>query len=133
MRSTLGNIGVGFSVVLILAFVFFGIRGIYDPTAASMRFGLPADEPAEMFYYRVYLARNLVIVLAGLSLLALKQWRSVAILLTTALALPIFDAVLLYRERGTEAVLTIHIVTGIIVAIAAGLMWLKVSSSRTEA
>ncbi|MEO5859534.1 MAG: hypothetical protein ABIR33_11365 [Pyrinomonadaceae bacterium] len=58
-----------------------------------MRFGLPADDPAEMFYYRVYLARNLVIVLAGLVLLALKQWRSVAILLTTALALPIFDAV----------------------------------------
>jgi Domain of unknown function (DUF4267) len=132
MKSTLGNIGVGFAVVLILAFVVFGIRGIYDPTAASMRFGLPADDPAEMFYYRVYLARNLVIVLAGLALLALKQWRSVAILLTTALALPIFDAILLYRERGPEAGLTVHIVTGVIVAIAASLMWIKVSSSRTE-
>jgi Domain of unknown function (DUF4267) len=132
MKSALGNIGVGFAVVLILAFVVFGIRGIYDPTAASMRFGLPADDPAEMFYYRVYLARNLVIVLAGLALLALKQWRSVAILLTTALALPIFDAILLYRERGPEAGLTVHIVTGVIVAIAASLMWIKVSSSRTE-
>jgi len=129
----LGNIGVGFAVVLTLAFVVFGIRGIYDPTAASMRFGLPADDPAEMFYYRVYLARNLVIVLAGLVFLALKQWRSVAILLTTALALPIFDAVLLYRERGPEAGLTVHIVTGVIVAIAASLMWIKVSSSRAEA
>jgi len=126
----LGNIGVGFAVVLTLAFVVFGIRGIYDPTAASMRFGLPADDPAEMFYYRVYLARNLVIVLAGLVFLALKQWRSVAILLTTALALPIFDAVLLYRERGPEAGLTVHIVTGVIVAIAASLMWIKVSSSK---
>jgi hypothetical protein len=81
MKNVLGNIGVGFAVVLTLAFVVFGIRGIYDPTAASMRFGLPADDPAEMFYYRVYLARNLVIILAGLALLALKQWRSVAILL----------------------------------------------------
>ena len=130
MKNVLGNIGVGFAVVLTLAFVVFGIRGIYDPTAASMRFGLPADDPAETFYYRVYLARNLVIVLADLALLALKQWRSVAILLTTAIALPIFDAVLLYRERGPEADLTVHIVTSVIVAIAAGLMWIKVSSSK---
>ncbi len=130
MKNVLGNVGVGFAVVLTLAFVVFGIRGIYDPTAASMRFGLPADDPAEMFYYRVYLARNLVIVLAGLSLLALKQWRSVAILLTTALALPIFDAVLLYRERGPEAGLTVHIVTGVIVAIAACLMWFKASPAK---
>lgn len=132
MKSTLGNIGVGFAIVLILAFVVFGIRGIYDPTAASMRFGLPADDPAEMFYYRVYRARNLVIVLAGLAMLVFKQWQSVAILLTSALALPIFDAVLLYRELGNEAGVTIHIVTGVIVAIAASLMWLKVSSSRSD-
>jgi len=132
MKNILGNVGVGFAVVLTLAFVFFGIRGIYDPTAASMRFGLPADDPAEMFYYRVYLARNLVIVVAGLVLLALRQWKSVAILLTVVLALPIFDAALLYRERGPEAGLTIHIVTSIIVAIVACLMWLKVSSSRIE-
>src|SRR5687768_4791270 len=119
MKKTLGNVGVGFAVILTLAFVVFGVRGIYDPSAASMRFGLPADEAAEMFYYRVYLARNLVIVLAGLALLVLRQWRSVAILLTTALALPIFDAILLYRERGSEGGLTIHIVTGVIVATAA--------------
>ena len=132
MKNVLGNVGVGFAALLIVAFVFFGIRGIYDPTAASMRFGLPADDPAEMFYYRVYLARNLVIVLAGLVLLASRQWKSVAIVLTSALALPIFDAVLLHRERGPEAGLTVHIVTGVIVAIAATLMWLKVASSRTE-
>lgn len=130
MQKTLGNVGVGFAVVLTLAFVVFGVRGIYDPTTASMRFGLPADDPGEMFYYRVYLARNLVIVLAGLALLALRQWKAVAILLTAALALPIFDAILLYRERGPEAGLVIHIVTGVIVAIAAFLMWMKASSSR---
>jgi hypothetical protein len=132
MKKVLGNVGVGFAVVLTVAFVFFGIRGIYDPTAASMRFGLPADDPAAMFYYRVYLARNLVIVGAGLILLLLKQWKSVATLLTAALFLPTFDAILLYRERGAEAGLTIHIVTGVIVAIAAFLMWMKVSSSRAE-
>ena len=127
MQNTLGNVGVVFAVILTLAFVVFGVRGIYDPTAASMRFGLPADDPAEMFYYRVYLARNLVIVLAGLTLLALRQWKSVAGLLTAALALPIFDAVLLYRERGPDAGLTVHIVTGVIVATAAFLMWIKAS------
>lgn len=128
--KVLGNIGVGFAVLLTLAFVFFGIRGVYDPTAASMRFGLPADDAAEMFYYRVYLARNLVIVGAGLLLLILRQWKSVAILLTTALFLPTFDAILLYRELGAEAGLTVHIVTGVIVAIAAFLMWMKVASSK---
>ena len=132
MKKTLGNVGVGFAVVLTLAFVVFGVRGIYDPTAASMRFGLPADDAAEMFYYRVYLARNLVIVLAGLAMLALRQWKSVAILLTAALTLPIFDAALLYRERGPDAGLTIHIITGVIVATAAGLMWIKVMSSKDE-
>jgi hypothetical protein len=130
--KVLGNIGVGFALVLTVAFVLFGIRGIYDPTAASMRFGLPADDPTEMFYYRVYLARNIVIVLTGLVLLVLRQWKSVAILLTVVLALPTFDAILLYRELGPGAGLTIHIVTGVIVAIAAGLMWMKVLSSRAD-
>ena len=128
----LGNVGVGFAVVLTVAFVFFGIRGIYDPTAASMRFGLPADDAAEMFYYRVYLARNLVIVVAGLLLLILRQWKPVAVLLTTVLFLPTFDAILLYRELGPGAGLTIHIVTGVIVAVAAALMWMKVLSSRAD-
>ena len=128
----LGNVGVGFAVVLTVAFVFFGIRGIYDPTAASMRFGLPADDAAEMFYYRVYLARNLVIVVAGLLLLILRQWKPVAVLLTTVLFLPTFDAILLYRELGPGAGLTIHIVTGVIVAVAAALMWIKVLSSRAD-
>ncbi len=130
--KVLGNVGVGFAVLLTVAFIFFGIRGIYDPTAASMRFGLPADDAGEMFYYRVYLARNLVIVLTGLILLALRQWKSVAILLTVVLALPTFDAVLLYLERGPEAGLTIHIVTGVIVSIAAFLMWMKAMTSRSE-
>ena len=130
--KVLGNIGVGFAVLLTLAFVLFGIRGIYDPTAASMRFGVPADDPVEMFYYRVYLARNLVIVGAGLVMLILRQWRSVAILLTAALLLPTFDAILLYRELGADAGLTVHIVTGVIVAIAAALMWVKAVSDRSE-
>lgn len=128
--KVLGNIGVGLAVLLTVAFLFFGVRGIYDPTAASIRFGLAADDAGEMFYYRVYLARNLTIVGAGLVLLLLKQWKSVAIVLTAALFLPTFDAVLLYRELGPEAGLTIHIVTGAIVAIAAALMWLKVASSK---
>ena len=127
--KVLGNIGVGFAVLLTLAFVFFGIRGIYDPTAASMRFGLPADDAGEMFYYRVYLARNLVIVGAGLVLLLLRQWKSVAILLTAAIFLPTFDAILLYCELGADAGLTVHIVTGVIVALASALMWIKVASS----
>jgi hypothetical protein len=130
MKKAWGNVGVGFAVVLTLAFVVFGVRGIYDPTAASMRFGLPADDADEMFFYRVYLARNLVIVLAGLTMLALRQWKSVAILLTAALALPIFDAALLYRERGTEGGLTIHIITGVIVGIAACLMWFKAAPAK---
>lgn len=130
--KVLGNIGVGFAVLLTVAFVVFGIRGIYDPTAASMRFGLVADDGGEMFYYRVYLARNLVIVGAGLTLLLLRQWKSVAVLLTTALFLPTFDAILLYRELRAEAGLTVHIVTGVMVAGAAFLMWMKVASSRTD-
>lgn len=133
MKKVMGNIGVGFAALLMVAVVFVGIQGVYDPTAASMMFGLPADEPAEMFYYRVYLARNLVIVIAGLVFLTLKQWRSVAILLTGALALSIFDAVLLYRERGAEAGLTFHIVTGVVIAVAASLMWLKASSKSADA
>ena len=130
--KVLGNIGVGFAVLLTLTFFFFGIRGIYDPTSASLRFGLAADDTGEIFYYRVYLARNLVIVGAGLILLIMRQWKSVAILLTTALFLPTFDAILLYRELGAEAGLTNHIVTGVIIAIAAILMWMKVASSRTD-
>lgn len=130
--KVLGNIGVGFAVLLTLAFIFFGIRGIYDPTAASMRFGLVADDLGEIFYYRVYLARNLVIVGAGLVLLVMRQWKSVAILLTAALFLPTIDAILLYRELGAEASLTIHIVTGVIVAVAAVLMWIKVVAGRLE-
>src|SRR3984893_19138787 len=77
--------------LLLLAFVILLLRGLIDPQQASARFGAPVSDAAGALFYRVYLSRNLVIVAAGAIFLLSRQWAALAILLTIAAFLPLFD------------------------------------------
>ncbi|MCU7371050.1 hypothetical protein PEC18_09270 [Paucibacter sp. O1-1] len=91
MKNVLSTLGVVLASLLIAAFVFLAARGLIDPSAASARFGAAATDAAGQFYYRVYLSRNLVIVLAAAAFLVLRRWRPLAIVMTLVILLPLFD------------------------------------------
>src|SRR5215471_11505221 len=91
MKRALDLAAIVLTSLLLIGFAVLSLRGLIDPHQASGRFGSPVTDAAGALFYRVYLSRNLVIVLCGAIFLATRQWGPLAILLTAAAALPIFD------------------------------------------
>lgn len=118
------------TVVLILLVscvsILLAARGLLGPQAASARFGIAVQDAAGTLFYRVYLSRNLVIIGSALILLLMGQWRGVAIVLTAAALLPVFDMAVLVNEYGNSAPLTLHIVFLIVLWLLAALSWRRV-------
>ena len=80
MKRSLDMIAVGLTALLLLGFAVFSFRGLIDPLQASARFGTPVSDAAGALFYRVYLSRNLVIVVAGAIFLLSRQWKPLVIL-----------------------------------------------------
>ena len=80
------------------------MRGLIAPEQASARFGAPVADAAGSLFYRVYLSRNLVIVITGAIFLLTRQWTPLAILLTVTAALPVFDMAVLSSNGVTPPV-----------------------------
>jgi hypothetical protein len=127
------GVAVGLSVLLLVGFALISFRGLLGPEAASTRFGMPAVDAAGILFYRVYLSRNLVIVASGLSFLVLGQKRALALLMTFAAFLPVFDGSILLSQLGGAAHLTIHIVSFVLLALAAAALWARALDARTAA
>jgi hypothetical protein len=109
------------SSLLLLAFVILVLRGLIDPQQASARFGAPVSDAAGALFYRVYLSRNLVIVAAGAIFLLSRQWAALAILLTIAAFLPLFDMSVLALNGVTPPAL--HPIALALLALTAALLW----------
>lgn len=125
MKKTLGILTVVLTAIVLLGFGFIAIRGLLGPGPGSARFGMQVTDAAGALFYRVYLSRNLVIVVTGLTFLVLRKWRAMAILTTATLILPAFDIWVLNNEFGDAAPLTFHIATLAVVSLLAGLWWRK--------
>ncbi len=107
--------------LLLLLFAVLALRGLMDPHKASTAFGTAVSDNAGTLYYRVYLSRNLVIVIAGATLLVLRMWKALAILVSATALLPIFDMTVL--SQSGIAPPAFHPVAIVLLAIAAALLW----------
>ena len=94
MKRSLDVAATVLAALLLLAFAALSLRGLIAPEQASARFGAPVADAAGSLFYRVYLSRNLVIVITGAIFLLTRQWTPLAILLTVTAALPAFDMLL---------------------------------------
>jgi len=121
MKRSLDIAAPALTSLLLLAFVVLSLRGLMDPQAASARFGTPVSDAAGALFYRVYLSRNLVIVLVGAILLALRQWTPLAVLLTVAAVLPVFDMSVLALDGVTPP--AFHPIALVLLALNAALLW----------
>jgi hypothetical protein len=116
-------------LVLLVGFAVLALGGLVSPERASARFGIATADPAGLAFYRVYLSRNLVIVLCGLTFLVLGEWRSLAILMTVAAMLPLFDIGLLALVLG-QMPPAFHFVALTILVLAATLVWRRAIAAR---
>jgi uncharacterized protein DUF4267 len=114
--------------LLLLAFVILVLRGLIDPQQASARFGSPVSDAAGALFYRVYLSRNLVIVVAGAVFLLSRQWTALAILLTIAAFLPLFDMSVLALDGVTPP--SLHPIALALLALTAALLWRRARAAR---
>jgi Domain of unknown function (DUF4267) len=111
-----------------LAFAALSLRGLIAPEQASARFGAPVADAAGSLFYRVYLSRNLVIVITGAIFLLTRQWTPLAILLTVTAALPVFDMTVLSSNGVTPPVF--HPLALALIAITAALAWRRVAAGK---
>ena len=134
MKKSLDAAAIALTSLFLLAFFVYSARGLFVPQLTSARFfGLPVAGGVGALYYRVYLSRNLVIVIAGLIFLVRRQWQPLAIVTTLAIALPLFDAVILFHELGHGALLTFHVAAFVVIALASTLLWLRVRNAKRAA
>src|SRR5277367_6278875 len=121
MKKSLDIEAVVLTSLLLLAFAGLSLRGSIDPHLASARFGSPVSDAAGALFYRVYLSRNLVIVVSGAIFLLARQWTPLAILMTAAAALPVFDMSVLSLDGVTPPVF--HPIALVLLALTAALLW----------
>ena len=121
MKRSLDMAAIVLASLLLLGFAVLSLRGMADPQPASARFGMPVADAAGALFYRVYLSRNLVIVVLGAVLLLRRQWMPLALLLTITAALPVFDMSVLSLGGVTPPVF--HPVALALIAITAMLLW----------
>jgi len=131
MKRSLDIAAIALTSLLLLGFAVLSLRGLIDPQPASIRFGMPVSDAAGAMFYRVYLSRNLVIVAAGAIFLLSRQWTPLAILLTTAAVLPVFDMSALSLSGVTPP--AFHPIALALIAITAALLWRRAAASRTSA
>ncbi len=130
MRKLLGVAAIISVSLFLLMFAVYSVRGLFAPELASRRFfGLPTVDVDGTLYYRVYLSRNLAIVIAGFVFLIRRQWQPLAVLTTAAMALPVFDATVLYNVLGGATPLAVHVSTFVVISLASVLLWLRVRNT----
>jgi hypothetical protein len=121
MKRSLDIAAVVMTSLLLLAFAALSLRGLIDPQQASARFGAPVSDAAGALFYRVYLSRNLVIVVASAIFLLSRQWTALAVVLTVTALLPLFDMSVLALNGVTPPAL--HPVALVLLALTAALLW----------
>jgi len=135
MKKSLDVAAIVLTALLLLAFAALSLRGLIAPEQASARFGAPVADAAGSLFYRVYLSRNLVIVITGAIFLLTRQWTPLAILLTVTAALPVFDMTVLSSNGVTPPVfhpLALALIAGVVVNLVVGDRWLtSLRSTRT--
>ena len=129
MKRTLDIAAIVLTSLLLLGFAALSLRGFIAPQPASARFGLPVSDAAGTLFYRVYLSRNLVIVVSGAIFLLSRQWTALAVLLTATAALPVFDMSFLSLSGVTPSVF--HPIALVLILLSAGLMWWRALPTRT--
>ena len=121
MKRSLDIAAIVLASLLLLGFALLSLRGMIDPQTASARFGMPAADAAGALFYRVYLSRNLVIVIAGAIFLLSRQWRPLAILVSVTAALPVFDMSVLAMSGITPPLF--HPAALAVIVVTAALLW----------
>jgi len=116
------------TVVFLAVLAFASVLGIIDPYKASAGYGVAVSDSAGALFYRVFASRNLVIIAAALIFLVLRQWKSLAILVSLTAALAIFDMAILIRAGVTPP--AFHPVALALILATSALLWTKVLVAR---
>ncbi len=132
MRKLLAVATVLCVSLFLLMFTVYSARGLFAPELMSARFfGLSTVDVDGILYYRVYLSRNLAIVVAGFVFLLRRQWQPLAVLTTAAMVLPVFDATALYVMLGGATRFAAHVSTFVVTGLASVLLWLRVRDASS--
>ena len=109
-RLSISSLAFVMTAILALFMLFLALRGFLVPHAAAVGFGIPIENPADLFYLRVKGDRDLSTALALIGLMALRRPLPLAIFITAAIAQPLFDCILVLSDSrgGAVQALSVH-------------------------
>lgn len=116
------------ALTLLCTLLVLSIRGVLDPGAAARAFGLPVEDAAASFYHAVYRDRNLVLAVIGLVFLWCREWRSLAIVATASVSLPLYDIAALMGHD--VPVVALHWITLGGLTVLSVMLWAVVHRTR---
>ena len=90
------------AIVLALAFLGLGLRGLVDPAGAARSFGLSEIADHGLAAMRAAGARNLALALIGLSLIALDARTALALVLMGAGLIATCDVAIVWQGVGMQ-------------------------------
>jgi len=99
------------------------VRALVDPVAFAEDFGIPLLAPSETTFVTVYASRTAVLSLAVLALVALRQSRAVAALVSVAVLLPVADAVQTWTAGAGGATVLRHVLIAMALVVVTLLCW----------
>lgn len=113
------------AVLLDLFCLFLGYRFLFQPGAAAVGYGVPADPAGDAgAYLSIKGLRDGAIGVVGLAVLAFAGARAEAWLMLFVALIPFGDTLIVLRHGGAKAVaFGIHFATAIVVLISAGLLF----------
>jgi len=123
--SRLERVALGLTVLLFVGFGFYCIRGLVQPEIVSARFGVSVEDTIDMLYFRVYLSRNISLLLSGLAFLVFGMRRPLAIVVTLIAALPVVDMGLIMAHFNDPSRVAFHAAVLGPLALTAALLWIS--------
>lgn len=114
-------------IVMCLAFLALGLRGLLDPQGASAMLGVNVQNPLDLALMQAVGARNIGIVALAFTLLVTDSRKAIGYLLISTALIACLDFIIILRASGLTT--AIKHIAYVVVLFAVGMVALRTSAS----
>lgn len=117
-------IAYGLAIVLLVLFLFIGVRFLTAPQAAAAGYGVPAKADGDSAYLTIKGSRDFTLGVLGVALLVFVGAHAAGWYMLVGAIIPFGDARIVLRHGGTKAVaFGVHFATAVVMLISAALLF----------
>jgi uncharacterized protein DUF4267 len=117
-------IAYGLAIVLLVLFLFIGVRFLTAPRAAAAGYGVPAKVDGDSAYLTIKGTRDFTLGVLGVALLAFVGAHAAGWYMLVGAIIPLADTRIVLRHGGAKAVaFGVHFATAAVMLVSAALLF----------